>query len=185
MRSTGVDRSRSSSRPVHPGTRSSSIVHSLPGRLWSPDDDCTRRRRGFAPNADELLENNVDYALSVRRRPPARPPQRRLAVVACMDSRMDIFEMLGLRHGEAHVIRNAGGVITDDVIRSLCVSQRYLGHPRDHPRSTTPTAGCRRSTEDAVQERARGRARASSRGGRSSRSAIRSSTPAVDAAPPA
>ncbi len=54
-------------------------------------------------------------------------PTRRMAVVTCMDSRMDIFALLGLGHGEAHVIRNAGGVITDDVIRSLCLSQRYLG----------------------------------------------------------
>lgn len=50
-----------------------------------------------------------------------------MAVVTCMDSRMDIFPLLGLGHGEAHIIRNAGGVITDDVIRSLCLSQRYLG----------------------------------------------------------
>jgi carbonic anhydrase len=54
-------------------------------------------------------------------------PTRRLAVVACMDSRMDLFQLLGLEHGEAHVIRNAGGVVTDDVIRSLCLSQRALG----------------------------------------------------------
>jgi carbonic anhydrase len=54
-------------------------------------------------------------------------PTRQLAVVTCMDSRMDIFALLGLRHGEAHIIRNAGGVITDDVVRSLCLSQRSLG----------------------------------------------------------
>lgn len=57
---------------------------------------------------------------------PVRP-QRRLAVVSCMDSRMDIFAMLGLEIGDAHVIRNAGGLVTDDVIRSLCLSQRALG----------------------------------------------------------
>jgi len=50
-----------------------------------------------------------------------------MAVVTCMDSRMDIFALLGLGNGEAHIIRNAGGVITDDVIRSLCLSQRHLG----------------------------------------------------------
>ena len=54
-------------------------------------------------------------------------PIRHLAVVACMDSRIDTFKVLGLGNGEAHIIRNAGGVITDDVIRSLCLSQRLLG----------------------------------------------------------
>jgi carbonic anhydrase len=81
----------------------------------------------WAPNADELLRNNAAYAAAFDDDHLPVRPRRRLAVVACMDSRMDIFEMLGLRHGEAHVIRNAGGVITDDVIRSLCVSQRFLG----------------------------------------------------------
>jgi carbonic anhydrase len=80
----------------------------------------------FTPNATELLANNQAYADSFGDEHLPVQPKRRLAVVACMDSRMDIFEMLGLAHGEAHVIRNAGGVITDDVIRSLCLSQRYL-----------------------------------------------------------
>jgi carbonic anhydrase len=76
---------------------------------------------------DELVANNRAFAdalpavhLDVR-------PSRRLAVVTCMDSRLDVFAALGLRDGEAHVLRNAGGVITDDVIRSLAVSQRRLG----------------------------------------------------------
>ena len=56
----------------------------------------------------------------------ALAPRRHLAIVACMDSRMDIFQMLGLAHGDAHIIRNAGGVVTDDVIRSLVVSQRLM-----------------------------------------------------------
>src|SRR5262245_17678261 len=81
----------------------------------------------WQPNTDELLQNNAVYAAAFDDDHLAVRPARGLAVVACMDSRMDIFEMLGLRHGEAHVIRNAGGVITDDVIRSLCVSQRFLG----------------------------------------------------------
>jgi carbonic anhydrase len=76
---------------------------------------------------DELLANNRAFAAS----PPAGHldvrPSRRLAVVTCMDSRLDIFAALGLNGGEAHVLRNAGGVITDDVIRSLAVSQRRLG----------------------------------------------------------
>src|SRR4029077_18464303 len=54
-------------------------------------------------------------------------PSRRLAIVTCMDCRLDVFGALGLKHGEAHVLRNAGGVITDDVIRSLAISQRRLG----------------------------------------------------------
>ena len=81
----------------------------------------------WVPNADELLRNNATYAAAWADGHLPVEPQRKLAVVACMDSRMDIFEMLGLRHGEAHIIRNAGGVITDDVTRSLCVSQRFLG----------------------------------------------------------
>lgn len=81
----------------------------------------------FRPSADEFLQRNAEYSASFSDEHLAVQPARRLAVVACMDSRMDIFEMLGLAHGEAHVIRNAGGVITDDVIRSLCLSQRYLG----------------------------------------------------------
>lgn len=82
---------------------------------------------GFDPNADELVANNASYADGFSEEHLPVAPQRHLAVVACMDSRMDIFEILGLGHGEAHIIRNAGGVITDDVIRSLCLSQRFLG----------------------------------------------------------
>jgi len=81
----------------------------------------------FVPNADALLANNAQYVERFRDGELPLRPARRLAIVACMDSRMDIFEMLGLAHGEAHVIRNAGGVVTDDVIRSLVVSQRGLG----------------------------------------------------------
>jgi carbonic anhydrase len=81
----------------------------------------------WAPNADELLRNNAVYAAAWSEGRQSVEPRRKLAVVACMDSRMDIFEMLGLRNGEAHIIRNAGGVITDDVTRSLCLSQRLLG----------------------------------------------------------
>ena len=81
----------------------------------------------FAPNASELVSNNAAYAEAFSDDHLPVNPRRQLAVVACMDSRMDIFELLGLTHGEAHIIRNAGGVITDDVIRSLAVSQRRLG----------------------------------------------------------
>ena len=79
------------------------------------------------PIADDLLAHNERYARE--RFGGMRPlrPARHLAIVACMDSRMDIFEMLGLQAGDAHIIRNAGGVVTDDVIRSLLLSQRLLG----------------------------------------------------------
>ncbi len=82
---------------------------------------------GFEPSTDELLDKNTAWAARFHDAYLQVQPLRHLAVVACMDSRMDIFQILGLRNGEAHVIRNAGGVITDDVIRSLCLSQRSLG----------------------------------------------------------
>ncbi len=76
---------------------------------------------------DELAENNGRYADGVPRGHLDVRPSRRLAIVTCMDSRLDVFAALGLGDGEAHVLRNAGGVITDDVIRSLAISQRRLG----------------------------------------------------------
>ncbi|HEY5664888.1 MAG TPA: carbonic anhydrase [Ilumatobacter sp.] len=79
------------------------------------------------PNVAELLEHNRNYAADYHDADLQVQPTRHLAVVACMDSRIDTFAVLGLEHGEAHIIRNAGGVITDDVIRSLCLSQRFLG----------------------------------------------------------
>ena len=94
--------------------------------MQTPTNDASATD-GFRPNADELLTNNAAYVEQFSDHDLALAPQRRLAIVACMDSRMDIFQMLGLAHGEAHVIRNAGGVVTDDVIRSLCLSQRLLG----------------------------------------------------------
>ncbi len=81
----------------------------------------------FSPSTDELLANNRHYIETFADHDLALRPRRQLAVVACMDSRMDIFQMLGLAHGDAHIIRNAGGVVTDDVIRSLLLSQRLLG----------------------------------------------------------
>ena len=81
----------------------------------------------FEPSTDELVAKNSEYAARFTDADLQVAPKRQLAVVACMDSRMDIFQILGLGNGEAHIIRNAGGVITDDVIRSLCLSQRLLG----------------------------------------------------------
>jgi carbonic anhydrase len=76
---------------------------------------------------DALLGNNQVFATGLAERHLDVEPQRRLAIVTCMDSRLDVFSALGLGPGEAHVLRNAGGIITDDVIRSLAISQRRLG----------------------------------------------------------
>jgi carbonic anhydrase len=76
---------------------------------------------------DELLQNNEAYAESFEKGDLPLPPARGVAVVACMDARLDVHKILGLQEGDAHVIRNAGGVITDDEIRSLTISQRLLG----------------------------------------------------------
>ncbi|MER5879196.1 beta-class carbonic anhydrase [Streptomyces sp. NPDC060235] len=75
---------------------------------------------------DELLANNARYAETFSG-PLPLPPAKRLAVVACMDARLNVYDILGLGDGEAHVIRNAGGVVTPDEIRSLAISQRLLG----------------------------------------------------------
>ena len=76
---------------------------------------------------DELIRNNQAYAKTFDQAALPAQPARRVAVVACMDARLDVHKILGLREGDAHVIRNAGGVVTDDVIRSLVISQRLLG----------------------------------------------------------
>jgi carbonic anhydrase len=76
---------------------------------------------------DELLENAEAYAQTFDKSELALPPSRRVAIVACMDARLNPYALLGLQEGDAHVIRNAGGVITDDEIRSLAISQRLLG----------------------------------------------------------
>ena len=76
---------------------------------------------------DELLRNAQAYADRFDKGDLPLPPARKLAVVACMDSRLDPYAVLGLREGDAHVIRNAGGVVTDDAIRSLAISQRRMG----------------------------------------------------------
>jgi carbonic anhydrase len=75
---------------------------------------------------EEYLANNARYAQSFPGALPM-PPSRQTAVVACMDARLNVYEICGLNPGESHVIRNAGGVVTDDVIRSLAISQRLLG----------------------------------------------------------
>ena len=76
---------------------------------------------------DELLENAERYAASFDKGDLPLPPGKKIAVVACMDARLSPYDLLGLEEGDAHVIRNAGGVVTDDEIRSLSISQRLLG----------------------------------------------------------
>ncbi|MFE5701662.1 carbonic anhydrase [Rhodococcus koreensis] len=75
---------------------------------------------------DQYLKNNEEYAAGFTG-PLPLPPSKHVAVLACMDARLDVYRILGLQEGEAHVVRNAGGVVTDDEIRSLAISQRLLG----------------------------------------------------------
>jgi carbonic anhydrase len=76
---------------------------------------------------DDVLRNNETYASGFEHGELPAPPARRLVVVTCMDARIDVHAALGLGEGDAHVLRNAGGVVTDDTIRSLAISQRMLG----------------------------------------------------------
>jgi carbonic anhydrase len=78
-------------------------------------------------STDELLANNAAYAESFDKGDLPVPPGKKVAVIACMDARLNVYGALGLEEGDAHVIRNAGGVVTDDAIRSLAISQRLLG----------------------------------------------------------
>jgi carbonic anhydrase len=78
-------------------------------------------------STDELLKNNEAYVASFDKGSLPLPPAKRIAVVACMDARLNPYGALGLKEGDAHIIRNAGGVVTDDEIRSLAISQRLLG----------------------------------------------------------
>jgi carbonic anhydrase len=76
---------------------------------------------------DDLLRNNAEFAKSFDNGDLPMPPGKALAVVACMDARLNVYALLGLEEGQAHIIRNAGGVVSDDVLRSLVISQRLLG----------------------------------------------------------
>src|SRR3954453_4330544 len=79
------------------------------------------------PNADRMLDHAATNAQQLAPPGLAPRPRRKVAVLACMDTRIDLFPMLGLERGDAHIIRNAGGLVTDDVLRSLSASQRLLG----------------------------------------------------------
>jgi carbonic anhydrase len=106
---------------------------------------------------DELIANNESYAAAFDKGDLPIPPAKKVAVVACMDARLDPNALLGLREGDAHVIRNAGGVVTDDEIRSLAISQRLLGteeiiliHHTDCGMLTFSDDEFRRSIQDEV-----------------------------------
>lgn len=79
------------------------------------------------PNADEMLAVAASRTRELAAPSLSPRPRRKVAVLACMDTRIDLFPMLGLERGDAHIIRNAGGLVTDDAIRSLSASQRLLG----------------------------------------------------------
>ena len=85
------------------------------------------REAGKMSVTDELLENNMRYAEGFDKGDLSLPPAKGVAVVACMDARLHVSKILGLEEGDAHIIRNAGGEVTDDAIRSLAISQRLLG----------------------------------------------------------
>ena len=99
---------------------------------------------------DELVANNRAFADGLPEQHLDVRPQRKLAIVTCMDSRLDVFAALGLGHGEAHVLRNAGGVITDDVIRSLAISQRKL-ETRDVMLILHTDCGMQKLTDDGFR----------------------------------
>ena len=109
------------------------------------------------PVRDDVLSANRRYAESFAKADLPMPPGRRLAVVTCMDARIDVHKVLGLEEGDAHVISNAGGVVTDDEIRSLAISQRLLGteeillvHHTDCGMLTFTDDEFRRSVQDDV-----------------------------------
>ena len=105
---------------------------------------------------DQYLENNKKYAANFQG-PLPLPPKNKIAVVACMDARLNVYGALGLSEGESHVIRNAGGVVTDDEIRSLAISQRLLGteeiiliHHTDCGMLTFTDDGFKKSIQDEL-----------------------------------
>jgi len=116
----------------------------------SPDTAVAADEAPFAPTADDLVAANASFSESFGDGDLQAPPTRRMAIVTCMDARLDVFALFGLANGEAHVIRNGGGVVTDDVIRSLCLSQRYLG-TREVVLVHHTSCGLQTVTEDGVK----------------------------------
>ncbi len=83
--------------------------------------------KNTSPLYQQLLEENQRYAAQFDRSQLAMPPAKKLAIVVCMDARLTVEDFLGLKTGDAHIIRNAGGIVTEDALRSLIISQRLLG----------------------------------------------------------
>ena len=94
--------------------------------IHSSRDDCCNER-GYVTSTDDLLANSEQYAAGFDKGDLPSPPAKKVAIVTCMDSRIDPARVLGLEEGDAHVIRNAGGVVSDEEIRSLAISQAMLG----------------------------------------------------------
>jgi carbonic anhydrase len=104
-----------------PGLRLRCVAHGQHRSSTDTDEEAAM------PVTDELLRNNQEYVRAFAAGDLPMPPGKQVAVVACMDARLNVYGALGLREGDAHVIRNAGGVVSDDAIRSLVISQRLLG----------------------------------------------------------
>jgi carbonic anhydrase len=100
---------------------------------------------------DDLLQSNAEYAADFSGEGLTAVPAKKIAIVACMDARLDTRAALGLKDGDAHVIRNAGGVVTDDVIRSLAISQRLLG-TREIMLVRHTDCGMQTFTDDELQD---------------------------------
>ena len=101
---------------------------------------------------DQYLDNNAKYAAEFSKADLPTPPAGNVAIVACMDARLETGAMLGIAEGDAHVIRNAGGVVTDDVIRSLTISQRLLG-TREIMLVQHTDCGMQKFTDDELKDR--------------------------------
>ena len=110
------------------------------------------------PNADEMLAAAAARADELAAPGLSPRPRRKVAVLACMDTRIDLFPMLGLQRGDAHIIRNAGGLVTDDAIRSLSASQRLLG-TEEIVVVMHDGCGLHGASEDEFAQRARSRRR--------------------------
>jgi carbonic anhydrase len=99
----------------------------LPARIDIYSPVLIGKKEGWMAATDQLLKNNEEYRRNFSKGDLPLPPARGVAVLACMDARLDVHKILGLQEGDAHIIRNAGGIATDDAIRSLAISQRLLG----------------------------------------------------------
>src|SRR4051812_21123770 len=135
--------------------RSAGFEETRPALL--PFTQRSTRRNVKMSVTDELVANNEAYAAQFDKADLPLPPARKVAVVACMDARLNPHGLLGLQEGDAHVIRNAGGVVTDDEIRSLSISQRLLGteeivliHHTDCGMLTFTDDAFKRSVQDDV-----------------------------------